>query len=399
MIGSIAPSVALRGIGSIVGVGETDYGEDYAAWRAGGPDYVGPSVEEFAERSFSRALEDCGLERDDVDGLISTLDYGAVGVETIAKALSVQPRFSDSAGSMAGIVANAVTALAGGRADTVAVLYASRSRGSGRQFGGDTYVGADRSSYYYYHPWGWSAQAAHWALMFRYYQETYGATEADLGSVAVELRQHALRNPNAIMQKPLSIDEYLASRYIVRPLHLFDLCIPNDGSVCLILRRTDEANDLRHIPVAVAGWADVEVTESKMHHMVKERLRTQLQAAGRGALEMAGVSLADVQHFEGYDASTIHLINQIEGYGFVEPGQGLAFCQDGQMDVGGRLPTNISGGLLSEAYMHGWNHLAEAARQLRHEAGDRQILDVTTTLFSLTTTESSHPLVLRRADA
>jgi acetyl-CoA acetyltransferase len=394
---SVEPTRELSRKVAIVGVGNTDYGDDYRRARAGDPTYVPPDAEGLARIAFDRALADCGLSRSDVDGLYSTVGYGAVAPESVATTLGIDARHLSAWGViMAGIVPAAVDALQSGACDTLALVYAATSRANARQFGGQTYVGGGRDSYYYYHPWGWSSQAAHWALMFRHYQTQYGASEEDLGSVAVTLRQHASLNGQAIMRDPLSVTDYLASRYIVRPLHLFDLCLVNDGAVCIILRRDDMARDLPHVPVHVAGWGDAAIKNKKLHYMVKERLRPQLQEAGRQALDMAGLSLPDMHHFQGYDASTIHLINQLEGYGFVGDGEGLDFCKEGRMSIGGELPVNTSGGLLSEAYMHGWNHVVEATRQLRHEAGDRQVSDVETSMFSLATTESAHPLILTR---
>ena len=105
-----------------------------------------------------------------------------------------------------------------------------------------------------------------------------------------------------------------------------------------------------------------------------------------------------MQHFEGYDASTIHLINHVEGHGFVEPGGGLEFCKSGEMDVGGSLPVNMAGGILSGSYMHGWNHVAEIVRQLRHEAGPRQVKDVQTSMFSLAQTDQVHPVIIHAGE-
>lgn len=113
---------------------------------------------------------------------------------------------------------------------------------------------------------------------------------------------------------------------------------------------------------------------------------------------MAGVSLGDVQHFEGYDASSFHLVNQVEGVGFTEPGTGLAFCRDGQMTVGGRIPTNTSGGNLSQSYMQGWSQVAEAVRQLRHEAGQYQVPGIQVSMTNLAQTDQTHPIVYVRGD-
>jgi acetyl-CoA acetyltransferase len=232
--------------------------------------------------------------------------------------------------------------------------------------------------------------------MAQYYHARYGTREEDLGSVAVTVRNYAILNDNAIMRSPMTIDDYMASRYIVRPLHLFDICLVNDGAACYLLRRRDMAQDMPHPPVYVAGWGDTEVHDNKFHYMVKERLRPQLREAAKRALDMARLTVDDVGHFMGYDAATIHLINQVEGYGFVEPGEGLAFCKDGQMALGGQLPVNTNGGNLSESYMQGWSFVPEAVRQLRHEAGDRQVKDVAVSMESVASTDSAHPLVLTR---
>ena len=396
------PPAELARTSAIVGVGETNYGTDYAAWRTRDPAYVAPSLQELTTLAFERALADSGLVRDDIDGLIEYVGYGGMGAQPVANLLGLTPRFGVT-GSVPmplglkgeGAVPTAVRALATGLCETVAIVYATASRTAGRVFGGETHVGTGRDSYYYYHPWGWSSQAAHWALMCRAYMEAFGTTETDLGHVAVVLRDHAVRNENAIMRSPLTIEDYLASPYIVRPLRRLDLCIPNDGGVCLILRRADAA-DHRHAPVVIAGWSNAATSAAKMHHLVKDRLQTLIGEAGASAFRMADLSLDDVGHFQGYDASTFHLINQLEAYGFVEPGHGFEFCGAGEMGLSGRLPTNTSGGLLSEAYMHGWNHLVEATRQLRHEAGDRQVPGLEASIFSMVTTDTAHPVLLVR---
>jgi acetyl-CoA acetyltransferase len=383
---------------AIVGLGETDYGLDYKAARAKAPGYEPPTPESLAATAFERALADSGLKRDDIDGVAVSYLYGGPSAGETAQLLGLKPRFAiENGGIMAGPLPVVCAAIAAGKADTVAMVYAVASRSIGRKFGGKTFEGGGAPlSYYYHHPWGWSSQAAHWAFIWSYYQATYGATEADLGAVAVQLRNNAMAHPSAIMQRPLTIEGYLASRYVVRPLHLFDLCLVNDGAVCLIVRRADKASGLAHAPVEVAGWGEGKVKGDKMDQLVRQRLKPQHDVAAKEAFGMAGLSLSDVQHFEGYDASTIHLIGQMESYGFVAPGEGLEFCKSGQMAVGGRLPVNVAGGMLSGSYMHGWNHVAEITRQLRHEAGARQIPGLEVSLFSLAETDQVHPIVFTR---
>jgi acetyl-CoA acetyltransferase len=386
---------------AIVGIGETDYRLDYKAARAKAPGYELPTPENLACRAFERALADSGLKRGDIDGLSVSFLLGGPDAKSMAGMMGLEPRYCiENGGIMAGPLPRVCADIAMGKCDTVVMIYAVASRAIGRQYGGTTY-GSDQhgtpTSYYYYHPWGWSSQAAHWALMFRHYQAIYGATEADLGAVALQLRKNAMLNPNAIMQTPLSLEEYLGSRYIVRPLHLFDMCLVNDGAVCLIVRRADRARNMPHSPVLVAGWGESKIKNNKMHYMVRERLRPQLQEAGAQALGMAGLSLPDIGHFEGYDAASIHLVNQLEGYGFVDPGAGLAAFRNGDMAPGGNLGVNTAGGMISGSYMHGWNQVVEVVHQLRHEAGERQVPGVHAAMSSLAQTDKAHPIIYVRA--
>lgn len=393
------PARELSRKAAIIGVGETDYRQDYLAQRSKPPGYEAPSVESLSRTAFERAIADAGLKRADIDGLSVSFTFGGPEPAAMAELLGLKPRFCIANGNiMAGPLPVVCAAIANGEADTVAMIFSIASRTIGRQFGGkDEFSGVGvPPSYYYFHPWGWSSQAAHWAMIFSHYQAVYGAREEDLGAVAMQVRRNAMGQPNAVMQAPMTIEDYMASRYIVRPLHLFDICLVNDGAVCLIVTRADKARDAPRPPVLVAGWGESRIRHSKMHVMVRERLRPQMQDAGRQAFAMAGLSLADVQHFEGYDASTIHLIDQIEGYGFAEPGAGLDFCKDGQMAVGGRLPTNTAGGNLSGSYMQGWSQVAEVVRQLRHEAGPRQVPDVAVSMSSLVQTDQAHPLIFMK---
>jgi len=394
------PVRALSRKASVVGLGETDFHADYQAARAKDEGYEAPTAEGLAALAFERALSDSGLRREDIDGISVNFLYGGPSAAEMADTLGLTPRhtIAPGGGICAGPIPVASASIAEGKCDTVALIFSVATRSIGRTFGGQKYEGSAPSSYYYYHPWGWSSQAAHWAMIWSHYQFTYGASEADLGAVAVQLRQNAMRNPNAVMQSELTIEKYLGSRYVVRPLHLFDLCLVNDGAVCLILRRADMARGLAHTPVDVGGWGRATVTRNKMDVLVRERMRSQYQESGQQALSMAGIALEDVQHFEGYDASTIHLIDHLEGHGFVDPGQGLEFFKSGAAAIDGKLPVNTGGGILSGSYMHGWNHVAEIVRQLRHEAGPRQIKGVETSMFSLAQTDQVHPIVFMRGE-
>lgn len=403
------PDRALSRRAAVVGIGETDYGTDYRAERTRPEGWTPPSVEDLVTTAFERALDDSGLSRHDIDGITCSYTYGGPPAEEAARMLGLKPRLARANGNiMAGPLPAACAAIAAGQADTIAMVFAVASRSAGRLFGGMTHStggapdpggeGGAPASYYYFHPWGWSSQAAHWALGFAHYQWRYGVGEADLFHVARQVREHARAQPEAVMTKELTLDAYLASRFIVRPLHLFDICIVNDGAVCLIVRRADMARDLKQVPVDVAGWGHAKVKQDKLDALVRQHLRPQLREARDQALTMAGIGLDDVGHFEGYDASSFHLISQVEGIGFTEPGTGLAFCRDGQMTVGGRIPTNTGGGNLSHAYMQGWSQVVEAVRQLRCQAGRYQVPDLAVSMTNLAQTDQSHPLIFVRGD-
>ena len=385
---------------SIVGIGETDYFRDYQAARERREGWKPLSRDQLIKLAFDRALADSGLEAKAVDGLAVSATFDPPDPNELAGQLGLSPRRAWRNGHiMAGPLPAVCGEILSGNHDVIAMVFCVTPRTARRVFGGAATHEpgqAGPSSYYYYHPWGFSSQAAHWALIATHYQNVYGATEEDIGAVPIQVRRHASANPNAIMQKPLTMDQYLSSRYIVRPLHLFDICLHNDGAVCLIVSRTDMARDLPNVPVDVAGWGESYVKQDKMDMMVRQRLRPIMQDAAAQVFSMAGLGLEDVDHFEGYDAGSIHLINQVEGFGFADPGTGLDFCKDGQMTFGGRIPTNTSGGNMSESYMQGWSQVVEVVRQLRHQAGPRQVENAQVSLSALTQSDATHPILFQR---
>ncbi len=386
---------------SIVGVGETDYAKDYQAERKRPEGWEPPTIDDLCKLAFDRAVADAGINPASIDALALHYTFGGPDPEEMTRHLGISPEKAWVNGHIfAGPLPNIAGRIMGGEAKTVAMLFGIGNRSSGRQFGGNTYSSgmAGPSSYYYYHPWGWSSQAAHWAIMATRYFEKFGKREEDLGHVPMTVRQHAGMNNNAIMRAPFTIDEYMASRYIVRPLHLYDICLVNDGAVCLIVTTAERARDTAKVPVDVAGWSESYITQDKMRVMVDERLRPQIQAAGQEALAMAGLSIDDIGHFEGYDVASIHLVNQLEGFGFTPDGTGIDFAIDGQMTLGGRIPTNIAGGNMSANYMQGWGQVPEIVRQLRGEGGERQIAGLNASLSAMTQTDCVHPVIYTRGE-
>lgn len=393
-----APVPELSRRAAIVGVGESDYADDYAAARTKAPGWTAPTAETLARTVFERALADSGLRRADIDGIACGFLYGGPAPAEIAASLGLAPRLAmEVLGLQRGSLPRVCQAIAEGKADTVAVILAVASRSIGRTFGGNYASGRDvTETYYYFNPWGWSSQAAHWGLSWQHYMHRFGRREEDLGEVAMQLRRNAILRPQAVMQAPMTLDDYLGSRFIVKPLRLYDMCLVNDGAVCLIVSRADKARDGARVPVSVAGWGSAAVRADKLDALVRHGLREQFRESGRQAFAMAGLEPASVGHFEGYDAASFHLVNHIEGHGLAEPGTTLDRFRAGHFAPGGELPVNTAGGMLSGSYQHGWSQVAEVVRQLRHEAGARQTPGLEVAMTSVGETDQVHPVLFTR---
>ena len=383
-----------------MGVGDTDYGADYEAARVarregrserGLLDSYG-----LAARAFKRALDDSGLKKEDIDGIAVG---GPVMHQRVCEILGINPVWSDTGGGDQ-LVPSAVRAIASGACNTVALIYGNAQRSMDTHYGGGTIGENQPTSYYYYHPWGWSSQGAHYAMMFKAHQLMYGSTEEQLGAVPIALRKHAMLNDNAVMRTPLTIEDYMQARYICRPLRIYDYCLINDGGVALILRRADMARDLPHPPVLVSGFglATAETGATQLRDRMFDLYHAVLKASGDQTFSMSRMTTADVDHFQTYDAFSTHLPINLEGFGFCKPGEGLEYVQGGRIELGGELPCNTSGGMMSESYMQSWNHQVEAVRQLRHEAGRRQVQDVATSMYCHHGSGGATSIMYRRGD-
>src|SRR5690606_39990586 len=212
-----------NGVAAVVGVGNTDWPEDYRRVRAGErpTDAYG-----YGAIALQRALADAGIDKSEVDGLI-TAPY--TPVERAAELYGINPRWGSVSDAMQSVL-TATMAISAGLCEVVALVLGFNQRSAGYKYGGTGTSGAANNlSYAYHEPWGLTSQGALYALMYRRYMELHGATEADLGQVAVAQRQWAAGNPNAVMRKTITIEDYLASAYIAEPLHIYDYCMINDG--------------------------------------------------------------------------------------------------------------------------------------------------------------------------
>jgi acetyl-CoA acetyltransferase len=226
----------------------------------------------------------------------------------------------------------------------------------------------------YYFPYGLTVPVQWFSMMARCHMEEFGTTAEHFGAVAVAMRKHAQLNPGALMRgRPMTLDDYLASPMIADPFRLFDCSLEADGAIAMVVTTAERARDLPSKPVHVMGIAQGQPFPADDIATRDDVFELGLTSAAPRAFGMAGITPADVDFAQIYDPFTFQVIQQIEELGFCKRGEGGAFVADGRIELGGALPVNTSGGLLSEAHVLGMNHFLEAVKQLRGEAGERQV--------------------------
>ncbi|MFJ8820057.1 thiolase family protein [Amycolatopsis thermoflava] len=356
-----------RPLAAVAGVGTTRFGK-----------LPGHSADDLAGWALREALADAGMDVRDIDGLVACR---VTGYESFASAHGLQPRWCvplPAEGRMCGAAIELATAaLRTGQCRTVALVYGNDGRSAGATYGagGTGYTAAGEgygTAPELTRPYGMTSPGAFSALMFQRHRHQYGTTEEQLAEVALTFRRHAALNPAAVMRDPLDLETYLASRYIVEPLHLFDYCLINDGGVAMILTTAERAPDLPRPPVYVRGAA--QRAQFLGSDFPPEAFWAgAIGEAGAESLRQAGIDRADVDGLMLYDNFSPNVLFTLEGLGYCPRGESGRWIQDGRIGLGGELPVNTSGGHLSESYLQGWGLNVEAVRQLRGECGARQI--------------------------
>lgn len=225
------------------------------------------------------------------------------------------------------------------------------------------------------YPLGAIAPAQIYAPMARRHMELYGTTVEQFGEVAVAHREHALLNDNAVMKKPITLEDHRNSRMIADPFRLLDCSLESDGGAACIVSSAERAADLKHRRVYISGVAEGHPDSPGSITQRPDMTSLGIAKAARRAFEMAGVTHADIDLCEIYDCFTYAVIRQLEDVGFCAKGEGGPFVEGGRLRLGGALPTNTHGGLLSQAHVWGLNHIVELVRQLRGNAGRAQVKD------------------------
>lgn len=356
---------------AIVGIGTSDFGELY---RNLDPERT---KEELAIAALKEALEDAGLNKENIDGLV-------VGGAPEYHSFMFRSGLTDMrylghypiAGRLCPIaLGQAAMAVHHGMADYVALFNSVNFRSEARKFGAPSAGTGDL----YDSVFGMASPGAFYALAFSRYQSLYGGTEKDLSAISVAIRKHASMNPRATMRNRITNEDYMQARYIAKPLRLFDYCLVSDGAVCYIVTTAERAKALKQPPVYIGGFGMK--TSIREQYVSETFWQDSCASIKQDVMGPLGLSTKDIDGVGVYDNFSLSVLWGLEGFGFAPIGEGLQWIQNGRIETGGELPVNTSGGMLSEAYLHGWNNHAEMVRQLRGQAGQRQIPDCHNMLY------------------
>ena len=355
----------------IAGVGETEQGKI--------PD---KSSFHFLSEASKLAIEDAGIKKDDVDGLVtafSLVEHTFMHCTTFADYFGMNPRFFSSVAvggaTAVWMVAEAAMAIASGQSEVVLCVRGDNTL-SGISSSGMLALIREMCHAEFEFPYGLTTPGGY-ALAAQRYLHDWGARREHLAAVAVTMRKHAADKENAMNKDPLSIDDVLNSRVIAEPLTKYDCSIISDGGAAFIVTTEDKArelgieNDLAYLWGMGQGYSHQYLTTLEN----LDQIYNAVERSGEKAFGTAGIEPKDVDIAFLYDCFTITVLLELEGLGFVPKGDGGAFALEGRMEIGKDLPVNTHGGLLSQAHLGAMHHVVEATLQLRGDAGSRQVED------------------------
>ena len=356
----------------IVGIGETEYCRK-----------PGSGVSQLAIqlRAASAAIAETGLSPSEIDGIMPFPNLGRaeefaanLGCENLRYAATIHMGGAAPAASLQA----AAAAVDSGMANYVLLpagwngYSGARVRQTVSQDVASIPGGAIARDYYL--PFGFTAPPQWYSVMARRHMHEFGTKSEHLGAIALAMRGHAQLNPKAVMHgKPMTLDDYLASPMLADPYRFFDCCLETDGAAAVVVTSAERARDMATSPVRILAAASGQPYPADEITNRRDIFRTGLTIAAPEAFGKAGVTPADVDFAMIYDCFTFEVLQQLEEVGFCKRGEGGPFVEGGRIELGGDLPVNTHGGLLSEAHVLGMSHIVEAVRQLRGGLGERQV--------------------------
>ena len=369
---SAAMPLDFRDRAAIVGIGETDYTR--GATR--------PSAEMMLE-SVRLAIADAGLNPHDIDGLV--LPPVLITAEEVAANLGIEDlRYSVTVnmGGASPVTAlqSAALAIAAGVAKNIVVTVGWNGSSALRAKPGAKFVEAftlpalERTLKGYYGPYGSASPVQMYAWIATRHMQLFDIGEEVMGAVAISARANAQFNDKAVTRgKPLDMESYLNSRWISHPFRLYDCCLETDGAAAVVLSSAEQAKDLPHAPAYIMAAAEGHPYPADDIANRPDMFHIGLSNAAPQAFAMAGLKPTDMDFLQVYDCFTYVVLLQLEALGLCERGAVGEFIKNGNIERGGKFPMNTHGGLHSQAHVWGMNHVLEAVRQLRGDAGEVQV--------------------------
>ena len=350
-------SHALSGKVVIAGIGHTAFGK-----------LLGRSTVSLNIEAIRKALADAGVQKSQVDGLMvkaPTSKFEMMYAQKLAEALGIQPRiggvYDHGGASNISMISYATMAIEAGQCEIAVVSLADNPATGTRQAYEKSY-GDDGSGLF-----GWFSTPAGYAMIAQRHMAQYGTTSDQLGAIAVACRRHGAANPHAQLRKPLTLEQYRESRLIVEPLRRDDCCLVSDGAAAVVLMSAKKAAELKVArPVPVLGFGQGQTSWDVA--LRPDLTTTAATVSAQTAFAMAGLKPADIDVAQIYDCFTIAALITLESYGFCKLGEGGRFVEGGRIELGGDLPINTSGGLLSETGMPGLQLVIEGVRQMRGDS-------------------------------
>jgi acetyl-CoA acetyltransferase len=357
---------------AIVGVGESEYSNN-----------SGRSVLSLAVEACRNAIEDAGLTLNDVDGVLTFNVGDSVSPDWVAASLGL-PKLNYSLEMFAGgfapapLVQMATLLITSGTCKSVLIYRAMNGR-SGFRLGGSEQAFEAKGMWQYRMPYGYLTYAQTMAMWCRRHMLEYGTSSDHLAAIVINQRHNAIHNERAVKRSPITLEDYYNSKMITDPFRLFDICLETDGACAVLITSAEQSRDCKKQPVYIKAAANVSgpgIAADWADFFLRSDMTENFTATIAPVLyRQAGITVKDIDVAEIYDCFSHTVLLGLEGLGFCEKGEGGPFAASGAIARDGTIPVNTGGGMLSEAYIHGVNVLAEAVRQLREECGVLQVPD------------------------